>query len=124
MTQLLPLRSEVNTENRPLRVMKVDGKAADPVFSVLSTQTARTLLVELYREPTTLSGLAERTDISIQNATYHLQRLKENGLVEVVDTWYSSRGKEMDVFAPTYDPLMLVVGNADNEEEFFSRGAE
>lgn len=115
MTQLLPQRSEVDVGDRPARVVSIDESAADAVFSILSTQTARAMLVELYREPTTLSALADRTDISVQNATYHLDRLQNSGLVEVVDTWYSARGREMDVYAPTSDPLLLVAGDVDSD---------
>lgn len=115
MTQLLPQRSEVEVDDRSSRMIGVDEAAADAVFSILSTGTARAMLVELYREPTTLSTLADRTDISVQNATYHLDRLQESGLVEVVDTWYSARGREMDVYAPTSDPLLLVAGDVDDD---------
>lgn len=117
MTQLLPHRSEVDVGDRSSRIVRLDEAPADAVFSILSTRTARAMLVELYREPTTLSALADRTDISVQNATYHLDRLQESGLVEAVDTWYSSRGREMDVYAPTSDPLLLVAGDVDDDAD-------
>lgn len=121
MTQLLPLRSEVEVADRVPRVVAIDDEAADTVLSVLSTQTARTLLVELYREPTTLSALAEQADTSLQNATYHLHRLEDSGLVEVVDTWYSERGTEMDVYAPTSRPLVVVAGEIDSDANVLRR---
>ena len=34
-------------------------------------------------------------------------------LVTVAGTWYSSRGVEMKVYAPTSDPLLLVAGADD-----------
>lgn len=117
MTGLLPLRSEVDVGDRPPRMVGIDEETADAMFSVLSTQTARALLVELYRQPATLSEVADRTDISLQNATYHMNRLMDSGLVEVVDTWYSERGKAMDVYAPTSEPLVLVAGTVDSDAD-------
>lgn len=111
MTQLLPSQSEVDVDECPPRVVSVDEEVADSVFSVLSTGTARRLLSELYREPAPMSTLADRTDMSLQNTTYHVQRLADVELVEVVDTWYSSKGREMKVYAPTSDPLVLVAGD-------------
>lgn len=116
MTRLLPRRSEVNVDDRAPRVIELDDEAAHTVLSVLSTRTARTLFAELYCEPTTLSTLAERAETSIQNATYHLRRLEDSGLVEVVDAWYSARGREMDVYAPANEPLVLVASTDDDTD--------
>jgi len=81
------------------------------VFSVLSSEVARSILGELYRSPTTQSDLADRLDTSIQNVNYHLDNLAEAGLVTVVDEWYSEKGTEMDVYAPAGEPLVLIAGN-------------
>lgn len=115
MAQLLPRRSPVDFDDRDPHMVVIDDASADKVFSALSSRTARALLIELYREPTTLSEVAERADTSMQNATYHLRRLEEVGLIEVVDTWYSARGREMDVYAPASNPLLFVVGEVDDE---------
>lgn len=109
------MQSEVDVENRPSRVVAIDDAGADPVFSVLSSQAAREVLTELYREPAPLSKLADRTEMSLQNTSYHVDRLAEYGLVEVVDTWYSTRGREMDIYAPTNDPLLLVAGEGQGD---------
>lgn len=116
MAQLLPKRSQVDVDDREPQLVGIDDASADELFSALSSQTARALLIELYREATTLSEVAERADTSVQNATYHLRRLEDVGLIEVVDTWYSSRGREMDVYAPTSDPLVFVAGKVGNEQ--------
>ncbi|NIU66678.1 MAG: ArsR family transcriptional regulator, partial [Actinobacteria bacterium] len=45
-----------------------------------------------------------------QNAQYHLGRLEDAGAVEVVDTVYSEKGREMKVYAPADEPLVVVAG--------------
>lgn len=117
MTQLLPRRSSVDINDRDPQLVAIDDASADELFTVLTSETARTLLTELYRKPATLSDVADEVDTSVQNATYHLRRLEEVGLVEAVDTWYSSRGREMNVYAPTSDPLVFIVGEVDGYQD-------
>ena len=83
------------------------------MLEALSSDTAREILSTLYDEPTTASELADAVDTSIQNARYHLEKLQDADLIEPVDTWYSSRGTEMTVYAPTNEPLVLAAGPPD-----------
>ncbi|ADB62121.1 putative transcriptional regulator, ArsR family [Haloterrigena turkmenica DSM 5511] len=107
MARLFPFRSEpAETEGQP-RIVGLEGEDADAVFSALSSTTARRIYARLDEEPATPSDAAEAIDSSIQNVRYHLENLEEAGLVEVVDTWYSSRGNEMSVYATTDGPLIV-----------------
>jgi hypothetical protein len=58
-------------------------------------------------------------DTSLQNAQYHLGNLEDAGLIEVADTVYSEKGREMNRYAPADRPLVVFAGR---EEE--SRGLE
>lgn len=89
---------------------------AQPAFEALRASTARSLLQRIYDDPATASELADRTETSIQNAQYHLDNLREADLIEVVGTWYSTKGREMDVYAPKHDPLVIVVGDDDERQ--------
>jgi len=113
VNDLLPAREAVDAEPEPT-VMNVD-QAAD-VLDVLSSTTARRVLVTLYDSPRPMSEIAEEVDTSLQNVEYHLDRLEDADLVEVTDTWYSSKGTEMDVYAPTSAPLVVFAGDPDQEE--------
>ena len=107
---LLPSRDPATPDAEP-RVIGVDSDDADDVLSALSAETARNLLSELNKEPAPPSELADRVDTSLQNAQYHLKKLKNAGAVEVVDTAYSEKGREMDVFAPANQPLVICAGD-------------
>ena len=111
MAKLLPFRrSDATHEPREPRLVELDDETADDVFAALSAGTARDILRRLYREPGTATDVAEAADTSLQNARYHLDTLQNAGLVEAVDTWYSSRGTEMTVYAPTNEPLVVAAG--------------
>jgi DNA-binding transcriptional ArsR family regulator len=110
MSSLLPFRSEPTVGERDPRVVELEGEDADAVFGALSSATARRIVAYLHEEPRTQSDLAEAVDTSVQNVRYHLDKLEAAGLVEVVDTWYSSRGNEMKVYAPA-DGALIVSGD-------------
>ncbi|WP_254761948.1 ArsR/SmtB family transcription factor [Natrinema marinum] len=107
MARLFPFRSETAAEEGQPRVVDLEGEDADAVFAALSSTTARRIYAHLDDEPATPSDIADAIDSSIQNVRYHLEKLEDAGLVEVVDTWYSSRGNEMSVYATTDGPLIV-----------------
>ncbi|MFP9192599.1 helix-turn-helix domain-containing protein [Natronosalvus vescus] len=107
MARLFPLRSETPTREGQPRVVDLEDEDADAVFSALSSTTARRIYSRLNEEPGTPSDVADAIDSSIQNVRYHLEKLEEAGLVEVVDTWYSSRGNEMSVYSTADGPLIV-----------------
>ena len=107
-----PLRTPVaSSADETPRLVDLDDDVADEVFEALSAGTARELLAACYDDPATASELAEEVDTSLQNARHHLDTLLEAGLVEVVDTWHSTKGREMDVYGPASYPLVIVLGD-------------
>jgi len=113
MARLLPSNSEPDVDASP-RVVGLDDDDADDLLSALSSATARRVLAALHDEPTNPAALADAVDTSLQNVQYHLERLESAGAVEVVDTVYSEKGREMKVYAPADRPLVVVA--ADEEE--------
>lgn len=110
-THLFPLRRPVSLrEDRTPRVVEISTASATEMFDALSSETARALLNQVHESPRTASDLAEAVGTSVQNVQYHIEKFEEANLVEVVDTWYSSRGAEMDVYGPTDRSLVLYTG--------------
>lgn len=110
MSSIFPLRESVSLEKREPRLVELDEDTADEVFEALSSGTTRQIFLELHEAPQTTSDLADAVDTSVQNAQYHLEKLQDVELVEIVDTWYSERGSEMKVFAPKDESLVLFAG--------------
>jgi len=110
MKSLLPLTSRVEPANDGANVISISEEAADEVFKTLSSSTARQILTLLYEEPRPASELAEETDTSVQNIRYHLTNLSDANLISVADTWYSEKGTEMKIYAPTESALVVCAG--------------
>ena len=112
MARLLPSQSDPEVDASP-RVVGLDDDDADELLSALSSTTARRILGELHEEPTNPAELAESVDTSLQNVQYHLGRLESAGAIEVIDTAYSEKGREMDLYAPADRPLVVVAADED-----------
>lgn len=112
---LFPMRpTDIDPEREP-RMITLDDSGA--MFEALSSRTAREMIAALEAEPMTASALAGHVDTSLQNASYHLDRLSAAGLVEVVGTSFSERGNEMDLYAPTSAPLLICVSDEEGEHD-------
>jgi DNA-binding transcriptional ArsR family regulator len=115
MSGLLPSIPDTSAaDGADPRVIGLDSEDADDLLSAMSSGTARDLLSALHEEPATPSAVADRAGTSLQNAQYHLDKLLEAGVIEVIDTAYSEKGREMKVYAPADKPLVVVAG--DEEE--------
>lgn len=113
---LLPSTDDVTAEQEgEIRVLGVDEDETANVFESLSSETARCILTAIYDDPAPPSELADRLDLSLQNVSYHLENLEEAGVVRVADTRYSEKGKEMNVYAPTDDPVVVFVGTEERK---------
>lgn len=96
------------------RVIGIEDDVADDLLAAMSSSTARELLAAVHESPAAPSELAAEVDTTLQNAQYHLGKLEAAGAVEVVDTVYSEKGREMKLYGPTDRPLVVVAG-ADDE---------
>lgn len=106
-----PMRTpDSDTEHHP---EVVELQEAAGLLEALSADIGRRILTVLHDDAMPPSDIADAVDTSIQNVSYHLDRLREAGLVVVVDTWYSSRGQEMDVYALRSDPITLCIGEME-----------
>lgn len=117
----LPILTEITSgsnehDPEPL-ILNLADEAADELVRAVHSSTARQLLQQLRESPAHPSELANHLDTSIQNVHYHLGKLEEAGAVTSVDTVYSEKGREMTVYAPTADPLVLVSGGADERQD-------
>lgn len=113
MSRLLPSLPDATPEEREPRVVGVDDDEADDLIAALSSETARAILSTLHDRTATKSELADEVDTSLQNVQYHLSRLDEADLVDIVDTAYSEKGREMDVYAAADEPLVLFSGGSE-----------
>ncbi|WP_136600748.1 ArsR/SmtB family transcription factor [Salinigranum halophilum] len=112
MAGLLPSKPDIDPNEEP-RVVGLDSDDADELIDALSSSTTRAVLAALHEEPASASEVASRVDTSLQNVQYHLRKLEDAGLVEVGDTVYSEKGREMNVYVPADRALVVVAGRQE-----------
>jgi len=109
----------VNTSQEgEVQIIGLESEEMETVVNALSSDTARELLVEIYDNPTVPSELADRLDMTLQRVSYHLDKLEDAGLLRIVDTRYSEKGQEMNIYAPAADPLIMFVGTEERRSSF------
>jgi DNA-binding transcriptional ArsR family regulator len=115
MARLLPTGTEssIDRSGDP-SVLYVDSDQTRDVISTLSSDTAFDIFRMLNEQPRTPSEVADELDLSVQNASYHIDNLTEADLVDVIDTCYSEKGREMDIYAVTTEPKVLVLGSEND----------
>ncbi|WP_049927776.1 ArsR/SmtB family transcription factor [Halopiger goleimassiliensis] len=115
MSRLLPTRTNASTDRAgDPSLLSLDDDRTDEVLAALSSDTAREIFRELNDEPATAAAIADRLEMSIQSVSYHLENLSEVGLIEVADTCYSEKGREMDVYTVSTEPIVLFLGTEDD----------
>ncbi|GGJ09020.1 hypothetical protein GCM10008995_18630 [Halobellus salinus] len=97
-------------EDGSLRVLPLDDDEAGRLINCLTSDIARSTLAALQRESATASELADAAGTSLQNVRHHLDSLRDAGLVRVVGTKYSVKGREMTVYGTTEGSLVVCVG--------------
>lgn len=114
MARLLPSTPDLTAaDDAGPRVIGLDDDDADDLLAAMSSDTARHLLAKLHDRPAAPSELTNAVDTSLQNVQYHLNKLEQSGVVEVIDTVYSEKGREMKVYAPADKPLVVVAGGEE-----------
>lgn len=91
--------------------LDLGDEAAGQIFDALGSETSRAVLSVCYEGPQTASDLADELDTSIQNASYHVEKLTAAGLLEPVRTRYASNGREISVYGPSKEAIVLVAGD-------------
>jgi DNA-binding transcriptional ArsR family regulator len=115
MARLLPTQTDAAVErsDNPA-ILSLDDDTTREVIEALSSETAYEIFQLLNETPATPARIAEQLDQSLQNVHYHLENLKATGVIEVTDTCYSEKGREMSVYVVSEDPTLLFLGTEDD----------
>ncbi|SDY18186.1 ArsR/SmtB family transcription factor [Halopenitus persicus] len=115
MARLLPTQTDTTVERSDTpAVLSLDDDATRDVIEALSSETAYEIFRLLNETPATPSRIADQLDQSVQNVHYHLENLESAGVIEVTDTCYSEKGREMSVYVVSKDPTLLFLGTEDD----------
>ena len=115
MTRLFPTQTDASVERSDSpAVLSLNDDATREVIEALSSETAYEIFRLLNETPATPSRIAEQLGQSVQNVHYHLENLEAAGVIEVTDTCYSEKGREMSVYVVSEDPTLLFLGTEDD----------
>ena len=107
MASAFPHQPPVTHAPREQTNIVVDRDEPTEVLQVLSSETAQEILSTLNSEPKTASEIAKSVEQSVQNVSYHLERLCDADLITPIETWYSEKGREMTVYALAIEQLVV-----------------
>ena len=79
-------------------VLQPGDERAQKIARAMASQTANAIIQEFRSGPMTSSEVARKMKIPITTAAYHIDNLLEAGLLEVVNTRWSEKGREVKVY--------------------------
>ena len=94
-------------------VLEPGDERAQKIGKAISSQTANDILHILSQGPQTASDLTEILHIPMGTLKYHIDNLLEAGLVEIAETRYSIKGREVKVYR-LKDTLVIVAPKVTN----------
>ncbi|HOP66323.1 MAG TPA: helix-turn-helix domain-containing protein [Methanoregulaceae archaeon] len=103
-------------------VLQPGDEKAQKIGKAISSQTANDILHILREGPRTASDLCGAMDMPMGTVKYHIENLLDAGLLEVRETRYSVKGREIKVYA-LKDQLLIVTPAVKNIRDILLRYA-
>lgn len=91
----------------------LEDEDTDQLFDALGSEMSRAVLAACYEDGQTRSELADELETSIQNISYHVDKLESAGLLEPVETRYGANGSEVPVYEPSKQAVIIAAGEAN-----------
>lgn len=88
-------------------VMEPGDERAQRIAKAMASQTASEILAALKDTPLSAAEIADRLAIPLTTLKYHVENLADAGLIEVVRTRWSSKGREVKVYGLTTKLLIV-----------------
>lgn len=115
MTKLFESTPDISdSPDGPPKVLCFNDEETQRIISTLSSDTCQSVFQALQENPQAAKDIAADLDTSVQTIWYHIGNLEEIGLIEVVDTCYSQKGTEMDIYGPVAEPHLIYLGQEDD----------
>ncbi|MDH7594379.1 MAG: helix-turn-helix domain-containing protein [Methanomicrobiales archaeon] len=101
------------TETEGVILLDPGDEKAQRIGRAIASPLAGEILQKFAAGPRTLSKISEDLQVPINTAKYHVENLLEAGLLEVVDTKYSEKGREMKLYALRNQVVIVAPKRAD-----------
>jgi DNA-binding transcriptional ArsR family regulator len=94
-------------------LLEPGDERAQKIAKAMSSQMASDILQLLAESPQSLTGITERLAIPLTTAKYHTENLLDAGLIQVSETKYSVKGREIKIYSLT-NQLLIVAPRKSN----------
>ena len=94
-------------------LLEPGDERAQKIAKAMSSQMASDILQLLAESPQSLTGITERLSIPLTTAKYHTENLLDAGLIQVSETKYSVKGREIKIYSLT-NQLLIVAPRQSN----------
>lgn len=116
MSSIFPISSEKTASIEKPEVIELESQRAEVVLDALSSKTTREIFLEIYEQESSISQISNRTDNSIQNVKYHIEKLEESNLIEVARINHTENGNQMKMFCPKSEAVVLLSSQQDKDQ--------
>jgi DNA-binding transcriptional ArsR family regulator len=100
-------------DTRDVILLEPGGEQAQKIAKAMGSQTAGDILQLLNTGPKTSTEVTDQLGIPMGTAKYHIENLLDAGLIEVIKTKYSVKGREVKVYG-LRDQLLIVTPRLTN----------
>jgi len=94
-------------------VIQPGDERAQKIARAMASQTANAIIQAFGSGPLTSSEVARAMAIPITTATYHIENLLNAGLIEVMETRWSEKGREVKVYGLANQVLIIAPPESD-----------
>ncbi|ABN57441.1 MULTISPECIES: ArsR/SmtB family transcription factor [Methanoculleus] len=94
-------------------VIQPGDEKAQRIARAMASQTANAIIQAFGGGPLTSSEVARRMKIPITTASYHIENLLDAGLLEVMETRWSEKGREVKVYGLANQVLIIASPASD-----------
>ncbi|NPV51299.1 MAG: helix-turn-helix transcriptional regulator [Candidatus Methanofastidiosum sp.] len=91
-----------------LHVISTDDEKAKIVAMELANDNGRRIIDAFFIEPQSAGDLAKKLDLPMPTVMFHIERLMEIGIIDVVDTKLSRKFKDIKYYGPKKTAILIV----------------
>jgi DNA-binding transcriptional ArsR family regulator len=97
----------------PVLLLEPGDERAQKIAKAMSSQTANDVLTLLGDGAKSLTDITEKLGIPLTTSKYHIENLLDAGLIFVVDTKYSVKGREIKLYSLTNQLVIVAPRHAN-----------
>jgi DNA-binding transcriptional ArsR family regulator len=97
----------------PVLLLEHGDERAQKIAKAMSSQTANDILTLLGDGAKSLTDITERLGIPLTTSKYHIENLLDAGLIFVVETKYSVKGREIKLYSLTNQLVIVAPRHAN-----------